>query len=116
MRDWPLTPPGVPPRLRAGLGRIGNGDGHMRYPWLAASLFAFSVASHSAQAAAQDFAAQIVDVWRLASLTEKDLATGVTTPFQNAEHQGYRIFTRGGHAFAISVYSPRKAPSAGNIV
>lgn len=65
--------------------------------------------------AAQDLASSIVGVWRQTSLIEKDVASGTTAPVQKSEEQsGYRVFTRGGHAFILNIYKPRKAPPATN--
>ena len=61
--------------------------------------------------AAQDLASSIVGVWKQTSLTRNDVATGKVSPFSGEKQSGYRIFTRGGHAFVFNVYQPRKRPA-----
>ena len=60
---------------------------------------------------AQDLATSIVGVWKQTSLTRNDVATGRTSPFSGEQQAGYRVFTRGGHAFIFNVYHPRKRPA-----
>ena len=76
--------------------------------WVVVGLFSFV----PMLALAQDLATSIVGVWKQTSLTRKDVATGNVSPFLGEQQAGYRIFTRGGHAFIFNVYYPRKRPGA----
>jgi Lipocalin-like domain len=79
------------------------------------SMIAFAlVLTLGEPAAAQDPASSIVGVWKLISFERKEVGTGKTAqPF--GEHPtGYRVHTRGGHAFYMFFGANRKAP-AGSI-
>jgi hypothetical protein len=60
---------------------------------------------------AQDLGSSIVGVWKLTSLTRQDTGSGEAKPFYGERQGGYRIFTKGGHAFVFNVYTPRKKPA-----
>lgn len=78
---------------------------------IAVALGSIASAQAQAQAQAQDLSSLIVGVWKQTSLVEKDVATSETVPVQKSQEQGgYRVFTRGGHAFVLNIYKPRKAP------
>ena len=62
-------------------------------------------------AAAEEAASSIVGVWKMISLTTKEVATGKTDQPYGAHPGGYRIFTRGGHVMSLLVGENRKAPA-----
>ena len=78
------------------------------------SVMAFALVLTSSPARAQETAASIVGVWKLTSFVRKEIGTDkAVQPF--GEHpSGYRIHTRGGHAFYMFLHENRKAP-AGSI-
>jgi hypothetical protein len=78
----------------------------------ALSMVAFAlVLALGKPAAAQDTASSIVGVWKLTGFERKEVGTGKTVqPF--GEHPtGYRVHTRGGHAFYMFFGADRKAPA-----
>lgn len=64
-------------------------------------------------AAAQEPASSIIGVWKLTSFARKEVGTDkIVQPF--GEHPtGYRVHTRGGHAFYMFFATNRKAPAGG---
>jgi hypothetical protein len=84
----------------------------MRRAFIAATALALVLVSSPVRA--QENSPSIVGVWKLTSFARKEVGTDkVVQPF--GEHpSGYRIHTRGGHAFYLFVHENRKAP-AGSI-
>ena len=62
-------------------------------------------------AAAQDPASSIVGVWKLTSFARKEVGTDKTVQPYGEHPTGYRIHTRGGHAFYMFFGTDRKAPA-----
>jgi hypothetical protein len=61
-------------------------------------------------AAAQDSASSIVGVWKLTSFARKEVGTDKSVQTYGEHPAGYRIHTRGGHAFYMFFAENRKAP------
>jgi len=68
--------------------------------------------AHPAQA--QDSASPIVGVWKLTSFARKEVGTEKTVQVFGENPSGYRVHTRGGHAFYMFFRGDRKA-SAGAV-
>jgi hypothetical protein len=62
-------------------------------------------------AAAQDSASPIVGVWKLTSFARKEVGTEKTIQVFGENPTGYRVHTRGGHAFYMFFRGDRKAPA-----
>jgi hypothetical protein len=60
---------------------------------------------------AQDSASSIVGVWKLTSFARKEIGTDKTAQVYGEHPMGYRVHTRGGHAFYMFFGENRKAPS-----
>lgn len=74
----------------------------------AALLFIFAVAQ---PAEAQDSASPIVGVWTLTGYARKEVGTEKTVQPLGENPTGYRVMTRGGHAFYMFFAGNRKAPA-----
>ncbi len=61
-------------------------------------------------AGAQDLANQIVGVWKLTALDQKEQATGATSKPRGENPTGSAIFTRGGYFMWVQMNDGRKAP------
>jgi hypothetical protein len=61
-------------------------------------------------AAAQDPASSIVGVWKLTSFARGEVGTDKTVQVFGEHPMGYRVHTRGGHAFYMFFNANRKAP------
>ena len=61
-------------------------------------------------ASAQDPATSIVGVWKLTSFARKEVGTDKTIHVLGERPSGYRVHTRGGHAFYMFFGENRKAP------
>lgn len=72
------------------------------------------VATLGQPAAAQDTTSSIVGVWKLTSFARKEVGTDKTVQVYGEHPTGYRVHTRGGHAFYMFFDANRKAP-AGNV-
>ncbi len=64
-------------------------------------------------AAAQDPASSIVGVWKLTSFARKEVGTDKSVQPYGERPTGYRIHTRGGHAFYMFFAESRKALGPG---
>ena len=62
-------------------------------------------------ATAEVAASSIVGVWKMISLTTKEVASGKTDQPYGPRPGGYRIFTRGGHVMSLLVSENRKTPA-----
>lgn len=62
-------------------------------------------------APAQDTASSIVGVWKLTSFARQEVGTGKTVQAYGEHPAGYRVHTRGGHAFYMFFSENRKAPA-----
>ena len=61
-------------------------------------------------ASAQDPATSIVGVWKLTSFARKEVGTDKTIHVLGERPSGYRVHTRGGHAFYMFFGENRKTP------
>jgi Lipocalin-like domain len=81
----------------------------MRAWFLTAALsFIFALAQ---PAEAQDSTSPIVGVWKLTSYARKEVGTEKTFQPLGEHPTGYRVVTRGGHAFIMFFAENRKAPA-----
>jgi hypothetical protein len=62
---------------------------------------------------AQDLASSIVGVWKLTSFARKEVGTDKTVDVFGENPVGYRVHTKGGHAFYLFFGKDRKAPTGG---
>jgi hypothetical protein len=72
-------------------------------------LFLFSCLSLPC-AQAQDLQTSIVGVWKLSSITRKDLQSGEVTNSFGERPVGYLVYTKAGRIFSFLVRSDRKPP------
>lgn len=84
------------------------GVGVMRAQCLAAALALLLALAHPATA--QDLASPIVGVWKLTSFARKEIGSAKVVEVYGEDPRGYRIHTRGGHAFYMFFSKDRKAP------
>lgn len=78
------------------------------------SATAFALALVSSPARAQETTDSIVGVWKLNSFVRKEVGTDRSVQAFGEHPSGYRIHTKGGHAFYMFFHENRKAP-AGSI-
>jgi hypothetical protein len=72
---------------------------------------AFAALVQIQPAAAQDPASSIVGVWKLTGFERREIGTDKTVRPFGDHPAGYRIHTRGGHAFYMFFGTDRKAPA-----
>jgi hypothetical protein len=78
--------------------------------WFLTAVLSFIVAV-AQPAGAQDSTSPIVGVWKLTSYTRKEVGTEKTVQPMGEHPTGYRVMTRGGHAFYMFFAGNRKAPA-----
>jgi hypothetical protein len=85
----------------------------MRCAFVSTALLALMLAG-SQPAAAQAAPTSIVGVWKLTSFLRKEVGTDAAVQPYGEHPGGYRIHTRGGHAYYMFFHENRK-PAAGSV-